>query len=201
MLYVYIGCLTFGALYSVLSLILGGHGYDHGSVDHGGADHGDIPSPFNPLVIASAITTFGAAGLIGKLGFGLGNLFSSMVALGFAGVIGALIFFGIVKLMYNSQSNSTFSQSDLVGTEAEVLTPIPQNGVGEVVCLIHGVRYSLTAKNAYGEAEPRGEKVLILEVKDNIALVTRKIAIDDVDVMESEELASEHRQRNNEQTL
>lgn len=201
MLYVYIGCLTFGAIYSILSLVLGDHGYDHGSVDHGGASHGDIPSPFNPLVIASAITTFGAVGLIGKLGFGLGDLICSAFALGFAGIIGAIIFFGIVKLMYGSQSDSTFSQNDLVGMEAEVITPIPEKGIGEVVCFINGVRYSLPAKNIYADTEARGEKVLIIEVKDNVAMVTRKISLDDVSSVEREELSDRTKEKRREQNL
>ena len=88
-----------------------------------------MPSPFNPLVIASAITAFGAFGLIGKAGFKWGDLISTIVALAFAGAVGTIIFFGIVKFMYNSQSNSMFSLDELTGTEAEVTTPVPENGL------------------------------------------------------------------------
>ena len=76
MLYVYIGCLTFGLIYSVVSALLGSHGFDHGAGDAGGAhgisldshdgsiDSADVPSPFNPLVMASAIVSLGFAGAI-----------------------------------------------------------------------------------------------------------------------------------------
>ncbi len=186
MLYVYIGCLTFGGVYSILSLLLGGHGVDHGAdagLDHG-ADHGDLPSPFNPLVIASAITTFGAAGLIGTLGLGFGNILSLFFALGLAGVVGAAIFFGVVKLMYGEESDSTFSQNDLIGVEAEVITPVPKNGLGEVVCSIRGIRYNLTAKNDCEESIQKGEKVRIKEVENNTAIITKKMTLDDLEYLD-----------------
>lgn len=68
MFYIYIGCLTFGVLYSIISAVFGSHGFDHGGLHHAGIDiHGDadgadLPSPFNPIVIASAIATFGEIG-------------------------------------------------------------------------------------------------------------------------------------------
>ncbi|MCX8130796.1 MAG: NfeD family protein [Clostridia bacterium] len=198
MLYVYIGCLTFGAIYSILSLVLGSHGYDHGNIDHGNINHGDMPSPFNPLVIASAITTFGAAGLIAKIGFQMGNLVSSLLALGLAGVVGAILFFCVVRFMYGSQSDSTFSKNDLSGVEAEVLTPVPQKGLGEVVCFINGERYSLPARNPYGEEINRGEKVIVIRVDENVAMVTRKMAIDDLDLQYNKNTGIKDSERNSE---
>ena len=72
MLQIFVGCLAFGVLFSVFSIIFGAHGIDHGGFDHVGAgghaahvgsDSADAPSPLNPLVISSAITAFGAVGL------------------------------------------------------------------------------------------------------------------------------------------
>lgn len=193
MLYVYIGCLTFSLLYAVVSAAFGAHGFDHGGIDHGGAgshgtaDHADIPSPFNPLVIASAIATFGIVGLIGKVGLQMGDLLSLVCALSSAGLIGTAIFFGIVKVMYGSQSNSTFSQEDLAGTEAKVITPIPENGVGEIVYTINGERHTLPAKSQGGVALKKGEAVSINNVTGNIALVSQKMTIDDIDLSLLEE--------------
>ena len=195
MLYVYIVCLTFGVVYSVVSAFLGGHGWDHGGMDHaGGGGHGsadtaDAPSPFNPLVIAGAIATFGAVGLIGKKGFGMTDLMSVLVSLGFAGAIGAGLFFGIVKFMYGSQSNSAFSQSDLAGKDAEVLTPVPEKGLGEIAYVANGIRYTMSAKSFYGEQIRRGETVRIKEVANNTALVARKMTLEDL------ELSDEDRER------
>lgn len=189
MIYVYIGCITFGIVYSVVSALLGGHGFDHGDADigdldgHGNVDSADMPSPFSPVVIASAIATFGAVGIIGKAGFRMTDFASLIVSLGFAGVIGAVIFFGIVKFMYGSQSNSTFSQSDIIGVEAEVITPIPGKGMGEIAYVINGVRHSLPAKSANNEDIAKGAVVNIKDITGNIALVIQKMTIDDLDLL------------------
>ena len=196
LLYVFIGCLTFGALYSVISLVLGGHGFDHGSgadVHHGG-EAADGPSLFNPLVIASAITAFGAVGLISNKGFGMSDLLSTVVALAFAGAIGAAIFFGIVKFMYGSQSNSVFSLNDLAGTEAEVITPVPENGLGEIAYVANGIRYTLSARSADERLIARGSTVFIREVAGNVAVVQKKLTIDDIE-LQAQEYNSERNEK------
>jgi len=193
MLYVFIGCLTFGVAFSILSVFLGSHG--HGSFDHGGGvdahhsgiDSADTPSPLNPLVISSAVTAFGAVGLIAKTGFAMGDLLSTVVSLGFSGIVGAAMFFGVVKFMYGSQSNSVFSLSELVDTEAEVLTPIPKNGLGEITYVINGVRSSLSARSVTGEEIQRGSVVIIRELDGNAALVQKKISLDELSSYETEE--------------
>lgn len=219
MLYVYIGCLTFGILYSLGSVLLSSNGFDGDGADHGGLDidgdgfdnggldidfdgiddggldvHGDTgadsdadtPSPFSPVVIASAITAFGAVGLIGKLGFKMSDLTSALVSLGLAGAVGAAIFFGIVKFMYNSQSNSAYSQSDVVGFDAEVIIPVPSNGFGEVACVINGVRCNFTAKSAANEEIRRGEVVRIRNISNNVAIVARKMTLEDYERMKKD---------------
>jgi len=218
-LYVYIGCFTFGILYSLGSLLLSSDGFDGDGADSGdfdfsdGIDSGsfdaqidataqgdldvqtdsatdtdvDTPSPFSPIVIASAITTFGAVGLIGKLAFRMSDVASAVVSLGFSGAIGMAIFFGIVKFMYNSQSNSIYSQNDIVGFDAEVITPIPPNGLGEIAYVINGTRYNLAAKSTSGEKIERGEAVKIRSISGNIAIVSRKMTLDDYDRMKNEQ--------------
>jgi len=171
-----------------------GHAIDasHGAEAAHAADthHSDAsdttgsPSPFSPVVMASAITTFGAVGLISMKGFGLSGLASTFVALGFAGAIGAAIFFGIVKFMYGSQSNSLFSLNDLVGTEADVITPVPAKGLGEIAYTIKGVRYTLAARSLEGCEIRRGTPVIIREIAGNAAVVQQKLTIDDIEVEE-----------------
>jgi hypothetical protein len=230
LLYVFIGCLAFGLFYSVLSLILGGHGGDHGmghaggtghvgsfdhaggldhtvGVDHAGgfehtagadaghsadlgnnsgAQHGydsaDTPSPFNPLVIASAISTFGAVGIISMKGFGISGLMSTVISLGFAGAIGAALFFGIVKFMYGSQSNSIYSLDELAGAEAEVITPVPEKGLGEIAYVANGIRYTQSARSMEGSPIKRGATVIIREIAGNVAVVQQKLTLDDIEI-------------------
>lgn len=204
MLYVYIGCLAFGILYSAVSFLLGSHGFDHSGLDHGGGAGGhaashdaEVPSPFNPLVISCAIIAFGAVGLIGNAGFGMGDLASAIVALGFAGVIGAAIFFGVVKFMYNSQSNSVFSMEDLIGTDAEVITPIPAHGMGEITYSINGVRYNQSAGSFTQEEIGRGAAVIIRSIAGNAAVVQKKMTLEELSLLEEESNPYKEREKEN----
>lgn len=169
-----------------------GHGIDaghdaagidagHDGVQH--ASHGDdtvSPSPFNPMVIASAITAFGAVGLISMTGFGLDSLMSTIIALAFSGAIGAALFFGVVKFMYGSQSNSVFSLEDLVSFEAEVITPLPEKGLGEIAYKAKGIRSTISARSMDGTEIKRGAQVIIREIAGNVAVVQQKLTIDDI---------------------
>jgi membrane protein implicated in regulation of membrane protease activity len=132
------------------------------------------------LVIASAITAFGAAGLISMTGFGLNSLMSTIVALGFSGAIGAALFYGVVKFMYGSQSNSVFSLDALIGLEAEVITPLPEKGLGEIAYKAHGMRSTITARSLDGTEIRRGADVIIREISGNVAVVQRKLTLDDI---------------------
>ncbi len=123
----------------------------------------------------------------------MSDLWSTIVALGFAGVIGAGIFFGIVKFMFNSQSNSVFSLEDLIETEAEVLTPIPANGLGEIAYVINGVRYTLSARSLEGSSIKRGSTVVIREIASNAAVVQQKLTLDDIELTDVEQEEEENR--------
>lgn len=198
MLYVFIGCLAFGIVYAAVSGFLDAEGLDGGGTDADiGADSTGIPSPLSPLVIAGAIITFGAAGLIGKVGFGLSDIVSTAISVGFAGAIGTAIFFGIVRLLHNSQSNSAFSKNDLVGMEADVITPVPESGLGEIACVINGTRYTFSARSAYAEPIPKGERVKIKAIDENTAWVTRRMTVDDLDRLQEENLGQKKEEKMN----
>lgn len=177
MFYVYIGCLTFGVLYTVLSVVLGSHGFEHGGIGHGalhGQDADDVPSPLNPVVIASAIAAFGAAGIVSKAGFGMGELASAAFSAFCAAAVGTAVFFGIVKFLYQAKANTHFSGENLINSEAEVLTPIPVQGVGEIVYSMNGMRNSLPAMSKNNEFLGRGETVIIQSIENHTAFVAQK---------------------------
>lgn len=120
------------------------------------------------------------------------------MALGFAGAIGVGIFFGIVKFMFNAQSNSVFSLEDLIETEAEVLTPIPANGLGEIAYVINGVRCTLSARSLEGSGIERGSTVIIREIASNAAVVQQKLTLDDIELTNEEhEKEKNKKQRSN----
>lgn len=197
MLYFYFGCLTFGVVFSLMYAIFGSHGMDHHGFDiqadstggphdlHATDAHDSGPSIFNPIVFASALTAFGGAGLIGSVGLGFSTLVTLLFSLVTSFGIGAAVFFGVIKLIYNSQSNSNFSDEQLVDAEAVVVTPIPETGLGEVAFTAGGTRTTLPAHSAEGVEIEKGAKVMIRKVENRQAYVTRKIIIDDLIIEEN----------------
>lgn len=192
MTYFYFGCLTFGVVFSVMYGIFGSHGMDHHSfhihVDsaggahdlHAADTHNSGPSVLNPVVFASALTAFGGAGLIGSIGLGFPTLLNLLFALAISFGIGAAVFFGVIKLIYDSQSNSNFSSEELVDVEAVVVTPIPRSGLGEIAFIAGGTRTTMPAHSLDGKEIEKGAKVMIRKIENRLAYVSKKIIIDDL---------------------
>jgi membrane-bound ClpP family serine protease len=52
--------------------------------------------------------------------------------------------------------------ADFAGAQAEVITPIPPGGTGEVAALIQGQRFTAPAREADGKELSRGSLVTVL---------------------------------------
>jgi hypothetical protein len=52
----------------------------------------------------------------------------------------------------------------LAGSEANVITPIPENGVGEIAYVVGGTRYSAPARTENGAAVANGKTVKIIRI-------------------------------------
>jgi hypothetical protein len=61
-----------------------------------------------------------------------------------------------------------------------VITPIPQNGMGEISYVVNGIRNCMAAKSLNNSFIGREEIVKINEVSGNIAMVTKKLTVDDL---------------------
>lgn len=171
-LYIYIGCLSFGLFYSILAVFLGDHGgIDSHDVGHGGTDG---VSPFKPIVIATFITLFGGFGIIGHFMSSIAAIFVFMFALAMGLIGAAAIFYAVVVPMYKCQSNSVISSESIVNTIADVITPIPLEGLGEVSYIAGGSKYTSPAKSLNQEEISKGTQVVIVNIKDNIAEVIKK---------------------------
>ena len=55
---------------------------------------------------------------------------------------GVLVLYGMKKLFCALQSSSEVSVAALVGRKAEVITPVPEGGVGEISYIAKGTRMS-----------------------------------------------------------
>jgi len=167
-------CLVVGLMFTLISAVAG-HlfgGHDGGDVGTGGHaeagfDDSGVPgiSFFSPLVLASFIAAFG----------GLGIVFSGIKATESVwlsaplSVAGALCIAVLVLWLFNlvfsrSQSSSESHVATLTGQAATLISPIPENGVGEIAYVQGGTRYTAPARSEKRGAIPQGQTVKITRV-------------------------------------
>jgi len=149
-----------------------GHDYDHSVAEMGGDGHVEVGlgdsfpglSPWSPTVICSFLTSFGGVGYLmltsGKGGVPLSLLAGSVVGLGLA----AMVFFGLNKLFRAVQSSSEVRVANLIGKKAEVITPIPEGGMGEISYEIRGTRMNAPARSVDGKEVSRASLVKIKRI-------------------------------------
>jgi membrane protein implicated in regulation of membrane protease activity len=184
-------CLCVGLFYGFfagLFSLIGGHfgGGDHGGeapghtgteVDQmghqpGTADSGFHFSPFSPVVVSIFMVSFGGTGLatIQMFDWRLGSL---AVAAPSGFVMAAMTFAFFNKVFKATQSSSEPSIQELVGKEAEVITPIPADGLGEIAYVRRGSRFTASARAEGGVAIPNRSVVTIVRIVGNTYYVKR----------------------------
>ncbi|MBI3877700.1 MAG: NfeD family protein [Verrucomicrobia bacterium] len=169
--FVYFVCLGVGVVFTLCTAVFGhlfgGH-HDGLSGSHGhaeaGVDSSDMPgmSVFSPTIIAVFITAFGGIGLLLTQIPATKNPYISapLAALGACIVAGSVLFM-LRQMFQKTQSSSEAKVSDLVGLEATVITPIPENGVGEIAYVLTGTRYTAPARSENGAPIANGRSVHI----------------------------------------
>ncbi|MGG6310975.1 protease [Paenibacillus macerans] len=123
------GCFVGGALFAVISAVLGdliGSWLD-GIFDFMSADF------LKPVITASAITSFGGAGILLDRYTGFGTAGVLILAVLIAVSLSAAVYFAYVRPMEDSENSTGFSTSELPGKVGEVTVPIPAQGYGEVM--------------------------------------------------------------------
>ena len=169
---VYIICLVFGLLFALICAFMGHLLGGHDAVGAGGhADAGldgdGTPgvSFFSPTILATFVTAFGAVGLI-CTGIDATKSFWVSAPLAFIGSVlvslGVLWFINLV--FRKTQSSSEGNVTQLIGQTAAIVSPIPENGVGEISYVQFGSRYSAPARNDQPGPRPAGQTVRITRI-------------------------------------
>jgi membrane protein implicated in regulation of membrane protease activity len=146
----------------------GGH-FGQGADGHAEAGFGshDMPgfSALSPTTIATFITAFGGFGMI----FDRIEITSNpwinlpLSMLGGVGVAAAVLW--LFRLVFSkTQASSESRVGTLVGTTATVITPIAENGVGEIAYVQIGSRYSAPARAENNAALSSGTTVKITRI-------------------------------------
>ena len=180
---VYLTCLGAGLVFTFISAVaghlFGGHeGHLGGSGGHAeaGADMSDMPgvSAFSPTVLAAFVMSFGGFGIIFHqipatrspwLSAPLAVLGGSLTASGFLWLLR--------QLFRRTQSSSESKVGSLSGLVATIVSPIPENGVGEIAYVQAGTRYTAPARAENGVSIAAGQSVTITRVTGSQFYVTR----------------------------
>lgn len=164
----YWGCLAFGALFALISVVLGdilSSAFD-GMLDFLSIDF------LQPMVIATAVTTLGGAGiLLTKY-----SPFTTLVCLGMAVIIALLlavaVYFAYVKPMQNSENSTGFSIQELQGKIGQVTVAIPSSGFGEVLVRIGAGHTNQIAASFDAVNIADGSQVVVVEIREGVAYVS-----------------------------
>jgi hypothetical protein len=181
----YLVLLILGLVYALFLMIGGQLGADGGDMDHdinlggghdagvhvGDADHPHGLSPISPLTIATFVTAFGATGLIATGLFKASDR-GSLIWAALGGILfSAIIYAGFTYIFIKPQGSSEVRVADLAGTSAEIITPIPENGLGEIAFVAQGGRVTCSARHFQNGKVARGTPVRILRVVAGVAYV------------------------------
>jgi membrane-bound ClpP family serine protease len=163
-----------------LSFVVGlGYAICVGLAGHlfGGGDHSmdthmdagtDLPiSPLSPTVISTFLTGFGGGGLLANSYFQLSVGKGVLVAILTGAFLSGSTFFVLSLLFRETQGGSEFLLEDMAGRVVQIITPIPENGVGEIVLLAKGTRINGPARSVDGKAIRRDSAVEIVRVVGN----------------------------------
>lgn len=172
---VYLVLLAIGFIYALFVLLGQGVGeLDIPDLDTGDVpsfDHGEVGLPsISPMSIASFVTAFGAFGLISTQMFGASRGISLLYAIGgglVVGVIAQLLFI----FVFSPQTSSLRTKQDVVGVIAEVITPIPEDGVGQIALVSRGSRVTYSARARSGLTYKQGDLVRVVELVGSSAFV------------------------------
>lgn len=162
---------------------VGGHDVDGHGVETGAHDVGahnvDVHdssagihlSPVSPITIAMFITAFGGIGFILQQFPGSNLLFSLPLALVSGFAIAGAAFYVLYKIFSITQADSNYSRESVLDLEAEVITAIPADGVGEIAYTAKGSRNSAPARSEERVAIPKHAIVRMTKVAGNIFYV------------------------------
>ncbi len=128
-------------------------------------------SPISPLTIAAFVTAFGAVGLVATNLFEVSDRASILWATGGGVIFSVLTYAGFTYLLIKPQGSSEVRMADIAGSLAEVITPIPPEGLGEIAFIAQGGRVQFSARGSGTEPIGRGTTVRIKRVVGGIAFV------------------------------
>jgi len=157
-------CFT-GVVFLMFSAFFADHDFGHGFDSEADGIQGFL----SLKIISIFLVTFGAAGV---LYMNYDNNISLAVLVGLlVGCVFSILVKNLLKLIYRQQASSTIDSACFVGITAEVKTEIPENGIGEIACVVKGKRIYLPAKDINNKIVSRNTSVEIVQYNGDSAIV------------------------------
>jgi membrane protein implicated in regulation of membrane protease activity len=151
------------------SSVIAGHEPDAG---HSAADI----SPLNLLNLMCLLASFGGTG-IALLAAGVTAVLTFPLALA-AGLLVTGLFHWLISLgLQRLQAPPVPTHYDMLGLDAEVLTPLEGEHFGEIAYVLDGQRYTSPARLAGGERAGRKDPVRIVRVEGSTVYVEPRRAL------------------------
>ena len=151
-----------------------GHGAEHGELAVGADASLTHLGPFSPMIVAMFMACFGLGGIVFTKAVPLG-IFSFLPSVA-CGVGGAWLMLNLFNKLFAATEGSSEAQVwRLVGREAQVITPIPESGVGEIQYVARGSTFSAPARTSDGTPLERGMKVTIVDASQTIFVVRKSV--------------------------
>lgn len=170
---VYAGIVVVSFLFALMSLI----GAELGeAMDMAFDMDGDTGMDFinvSPFALAMFGTAFGMVGIITRVWFNMEPIPSLLWAVGLGIVIGGLGQALFIYVLSPSRSSHYQLQDDAIGRDAEVITSIPDGGLGEIAFNNVSGRVKLAARSSSGDPIPYGEVVVVKRIVGRVAFVQR----------------------------
>lgn len=155
---------------------VGGHEIDLSGGDAGGGLGGGASfSPLSPSLISFFLTVFGGVGGVGMNLFELQFRWALLIALVAALSSATILYLVMCKIFDSTQGGVEVNVAEMAGREAEVITGIPDAGVGEIALVTAGGRLNAPARSLDGKAIPLNTSVRITRVIGNTYIVRREV--------------------------
>lgn len=169
--FVYFGVLAAGLIMVVVSWIALARSFTAGSQTQAAAAPGRALAQSAALSLGVAVLVFGAVGLLTERALGLAPTGSILWSLA-AGLLAGFITQFILTRQFNRRvAQEEAAGYEVVGRVAEVIIPIPADGLGEIVVAVDAEPVHLGARSAGGEPIERGARVIIDRVSHRVAIV------------------------------
>ena len=146
---------------------------DGGDAGHGGGDGADSISWFNASTAMAFLAWFGGVGYLLTRHSHLAVLASLAISTLAGLAAGWMIFKFMAKLTQVTDPPLNNEDFRIEGSLGKISMPIRENGTGEIIFTLAGVRRCAGARTADGRALEKGEEVVIERYEKGIAYVKK----------------------------